>query len=191
MRNRIAVLISGWGTNLKSLIDSAKSGIFEISCVISNKKQAPGLKFAEESSIPSFVVGRDNMEDEIHRILINYEIELICLAGFMRVLTPEFVNKWKNRVINIHPSLLPSFKGLNAQEQALKAGVKIAGCTVHFVTPELDSGEIIVQGAVPVLPDDNLNSLTQRILKMEHVCYPLAVKKVLTNQLEQDYYFLQ
>jgi phosphoribosylglycinamide formyltransferase-1 len=189
VQNKLGVLISGRGTNLKALIDGANSGVFDaqISCVISNKKNAPGLNFAKENSIPNFTVEKNNMENDIHSILIKHDVNLICLAGFMKILTPDFTAKWQNRIINIHPSLLPSFKGLNAQEQALKSGVKITGCTVHFVTPELDSGAIIIQGAVPVLHNDNVDSLSNRILIMEHKCYPLAVKKVLSNQLEKDY----
>ncbi|MCV3769846.1 MAG: phosphoribosylglycinamide formyltransferase, partial [Wolbachia pipientis] len=119
--------------------------------------------------------------NRIHEIFVQYKVDLICLAGFMRILKIDFLNKWYNKVINIHPSLLPSFRGLNAQEQALKAGVKITGCTVHYVTSKVDAGAIIAQTAVPVLPNDDIQSLSERILIEERKCYVEAVKLIAKN----------
>lgn len=205
MKKAIAVLISGRGSNLEALLEASLAKDFpaQVACVISNNIKAKGLEIARKYNIPSFTTSPDitraEMEKQINNFLVKYNnnnninddnnnlnlvkpkdnIEFICLAGFMKVLSSDFINCWPRRIINIHPSLLPAFKGLNAQKQALEAGVKITGCTVHFVTSELDSGEIIMQKAVPVLPEDTLETLSQRILEAEHQCLPLAIKELL------------
>jgi phosphoribosylglycinamide formyltransferase-1 len=185
-RLKVGVLVSGSGTNLQALLDAAKDEDYpaEIALVISNKADAGGLARAEAAGVPRRVIDhetfadRDAFDAEIDRALRAAECELVCLAGFMRILTSGFVDGWRDRLINIHPSLLPSFRGLNAQAQALEAGVRIAGCTVHFVRAEMDAGPIIVQGAVPVLDGDDATRLTQRILAVEHRIYPLAVRLI-------------
>ncbi len=187
MRNKagIAVFISGRGTNLESLLNSCSDPSYpaKIECVLSNKSSAKGLQVATSYNVPTFVA-EENFEDEAYNILSKYDVELICLAGFMKVISADFINRCGKRIINIHPSLLPSFKGLNAQEKALKCGVKIAGCTVHYVDEKIDHGEIIMQAAVPVLPDDTVDSLSARILSVEHICYSKALQKVLQPSLQ-------
>ncbi|MBA8755052.1 phosphoribosylglycinamide formyltransferase [Wolbachia endosymbiont of Drosophila bicornuta] len=178
---KLVILISGRGSNMQALIEACQDQNFsaEVACVITNNSEAAGLKIAEQAGISAFIV-KDKPLDagKIHEILVQHKVDLICLAGFMRILKADFLSKWHNKVINIHPSLLPSFKGLNAQEQALKAGVKITGCTVHYVTPEVDAGAIIAQVVVPVLPDDDIQSLSERILAEEHKCYVEAVRSI-------------
>lgn len=159
----------------------------EVSCVISNNPNANGLLIAQKNNIKTFVVqGRPLDFDAIDGILKEHKVDLVCLAGFMSIVPEKFINKWLHKVINIHPSLLPSFKGLNAQAQALKAGVKIAGCTVHYVYPEVDGGPIIIQAAVPVFSSDTVADLSSRILQMEYICYPKAVKLIALNQVQLD-----
>lgn len=192
MKNKIAALISGRGSNLESLIRNAESYNFFVCCVISNNKSAFGLNVGSKASVPNYVVDNNlDMEDQISFILKKYDINLICLAGFMKILSADFINSWQDKILNIHPSLLPSFKGLHAQKQALQAKVKISGCTVHFVNNNLDSGQIVMQGAVPVLQDDTTTTLSARILKAEHQCYPTAVSYVLHNTKIKNYLFLQ
>lgn len=178
---KLGILISGRGSNMQALIEACQDQNFsaEVACVITNNSEAAGLKIAEQAGISAFIV-KDKPLDagKIHEILVQHKVDLICLAGFMRILKADFLTKWHNKVINIHPSLLPSFKGLNAQEQALKAGVKITGCTVHYVTPEVDAGAIIAQVVVPVLPADDIQSLSERILAEEHKCYVEAVRSI-------------
>ncbi|WP_338976849.1 MULTISPECIES: phosphoribosylglycinamide formyltransferase [unclassified Wolbachia] len=178
---KLGILISGGGSNMQALIEACQDQNFsaEVACVITNNSEAAGLKIAEQAGISAFIV-KDKPLDagKIHEILVQHKVDLICLAGFMRILKADFLSKWHNKVINIHPSLLPSFKGLNAQEQALKAGVKITGCTVHYVTPEVDAGAIIAQVAVPVLLADDIQSLSERILAEEHKCYVKAVRSI-------------
>ncbi|MDE5067453.1 phosphoribosylglycinamide formyltransferase [Wolbachia endosymbiont of Drosophila leontia] len=178
---KLGILISGRGSNMQALIEACQDQNFsaEVACVITNNSEAAGLKIAEQAGISAFIV-KDKPLDagKIHEILVQHKVDLICLAGFMRILKADFLSKWHNKVINIHPSLLPSFKGLNAQEQALKAGVKITGCTVHYVTPEVDAGAIIAQVVVPVLPADDIQSLSERILAEEHKCYVEAVRSI-------------
>lgn len=179
---KLGILISGRGSNMQALIEACQDQNFpaEVACVITNNSEATGLKAAEQAGVPAFVVKDKPLDaDKIHEILVQHKVDLICLAGFMRILKADFLSKWHNKVINIHPSLLPSFKGLNAQEQALKAGVKITGCTVHYVTPEVDAGAIIAQVAVPVLPNDDIQSLSERILAEEHKCYIEAVRSIV------------
>ena len=181
-KHPIAVLISGRGSNFEALLKATFDDDFpaNIACVISNKASAKGLEIAKKNNIPTFIVTSSNMENQIDNILNNHNIELICLAGFMRILSKDLVKKWENKIINIHPSLLPAFKGLNAQKQALEYGVKITGCTAHYVTENLDDGEIIIQSAVQVLDNDTVETLSTRILKEEHQCLSLAVKKIFT-----------
>lgn len=182
MKNiKLGILISGRGSNMQALIEACQDQNFpaETVCVITNNSEAGGLKIARQEKIPAFVVKDKPLDiDKIHATFVQHKVDLICLAGFMRILKADFLSKWYNKVTNIHPSLLPSFKGLNAQEQALKAGVKITGCTVHYVTPEVDAGAIIAQAAVPVLPSDDIRSLSKRILAKEHKCYVKAVRSI-------------
>lgn len=182
---RTAVLISGSGSNLQALIDAAADPAWpaEIALVVSNKADAYGLTRAEEAGIATAVVNhrdydsREDFDAALDATLREAGIELICLAGFMRILTREFTEAWKGWMLNIHPSLLPSFRGIHAQRQALEAGVKISGCTVHLVTPELDDGPILGQAAVPVKDGDTEETLSARILKAEHQLYPECVGK--------------
>lgn len=191
---RIAVLISGRGSNLKSIIDACKNPDYpaEIAIVISNKGNAKGLDIAHENGIHSAFMDhklfetRDEFDKELTKTLLDVECDMVCLAGFMRILTPDFTKYWKNRVINIHPSLLPSFKGGNAVEDALKYGVKFSGCTVHYVTAEVDSGKIIDQAVVEVLEDDTKETLAARILEKEHILYPLALNKACARIYDND-----
>ena len=179
-------MISGNGTNLQAIIDASQKDSFpaEIAIVISNNPSAYGLKRAISANIPTKVIDhklfdqREDFDTAVSVELRKADCELICLAGFMRILSEQFVNNWPMRIINIHPSLLPSFKGRNVQKQAIDAGVRIAGCTVHFVISELDAGPIIAQAAVPVLKKDTPDSLSARILQQENHIYPLALELV-------------
>lgn len=194
MRTRIGVLISGSGSNLQALIDACAAPDFpaEIVLVISNKAEAYGLQRAQKAGIATHILShraypdRESYDTALTAALAEAQVDLVCLAGFMRLVTPGFVARWYNRLINIHPSLLPSFKGLHAPAQALAAGVKIAGCTVHFVRAEMDSGPIIAQAAVPVHPDDTAETLAARILTQEHVIYPQAVRLWAEGKLEMS-----
>ena len=187
MKRRTAILISGRGSNMAALIDAAKAPDFpaEIVAVISNRADAPGLEKARASGIKSLVIeskpfGADRaaFEAVLQSALDQHGIDLVCLGGFMRLLTAEFVLRWYGRMLNIHPSLLPSFPGLEPQAQALRAGVKISGATVHFVIPETDAGPIVMQGAVAVRDDDTAETLGMRILGVEHRIYPAALRAV-------------
>ena len=188
---KIAVLISGRGSNLQSLIDAQARGSLsaEISLVISNIPNATGLERAIRAGIPTKTIShrdfldRRDFEGAINIALLEAHIELVCLAGFMRLLTDSFVNEWADRLVNIHPSLLPSFKGLNTHERALDAGVRFTGCTVHFVRSEMDNGPVILQAAVPILPDDDADSLAARVLEQEHIIYPLAVDMIASGRV--------
>ena len=167
-RLRVGVLISGRGSNLRALINACAAEAYpaEIVLVISNRPEAPGFGIAAAAGIPAAVIphsDRRAFADAAEPLLLEEKVELICLAGFMRILDPDFVEAWRDRMVNIHPSLLPAFRGLRAQRQALAAGVRFAGCTVHFVRPELDSGPIIGQAVVPVRPDDDEAALSARI----------------------------
>lgn len=183
---KVGVLISGRGTNLQALIDACADKDFpaQIVLVISNVADAYGLKRAEDADIPTVFIDhkayptREHFDAVIDSALRESGVEFVCLAGFMRILSDEFVEHWRNRLINIHPSLLPAFKGLDTHQRAIDAGVTITGCTVHFVRPEMDDGPIIVQAAVPVLPDDDAERLAARILETEHVIYPQALRLV-------------
>ncbi|TAN51461.1 MAG: phosphoribosylglycinamide formyltransferase [Rhodospirillales bacterium] len=187
---RVGVLISGRGSNLQALIDAQKAAEYpaRIVRVISNVADVHGLTRAEEAGIPTAVIPHKNYPDRqsfeaaIDAQLKTDQVDIVCLAGFMRVLTDGFVSAWNGRLINIHPSLLPLFKGLHTHERALAEGVRFTGCTVHFVVPEMDSGPIIVQAAVPVLQGDTSDTLAARVLEQEHVIYPLALAMVATNK---------
>ncbi|MDF2115625.1 phosphoribosylglycinamide formyltransferase [Roseiarcaceae bacterium H3SJ34-1] len=182
-RRRTAIFISGRGSNMDALIDAARAPDFpaEIALVASNRPDAAGLARAKARGIATAAVdhkiyaGRDAFEASLQQILDIHRIDFICLAGFMRLLTPTFTQRWVGRMINIHPALLPSYKGLHTHERALADGVKIHGCTVHYVVPEMDSGPIIAQAAVPVLDDDTPETLGARVLEQEHIIYPRAL----------------
>jgi phosphoribosylglycinamide formyltransferase 1 len=184
-RKRVAVLISGRGSNMAALIEAAKDKEYpaEIALVVSNRPDAAGLHIARAGRIATAVVdhtifGKDRaaFEHALQAVLTEHRIEIVCLAGFMRLLTPAFVGQWQNRMLNVHPALLPAFKGLDTHKRALEAGAKIHGATVHFIVPQMDSGPIVAQGAVAVRPDDTEASLAARVLKIEHQIYPLALK---------------
>jgi phosphoribosylglycinamide formyltransferase-1 len=191
-RKRVAVLISGRGSNLAALIAAAESPDYpaEIVFVLSNRPDAGGLAFASQRGIATGVVDharfgkdREAFEREMQAELEHRRIDIVCLAGFMRLLTPWFVGRWHGRMINIHPALLPAFKGLDTHERALAAGVKIHGATVHFVVPDMDAGPIIAQAAVPVAEDDTPDTLATRVLKVEHTIYPLALRLVAEGRV--------
>ena len=195
-RKRVAVLISGRGSNMAALIEATKDKAYpaEIALVVSNKADAGGLATACAAGIATEVVdhaqyGKDRagFERALQTLLEKYRIDLVCLAGFMRLLTPWFVGQWQNRMLNIHPALLPAFKGLDTHKRALEAGAQIHGATVHFVVPEMDSGPIIVQGAVAVQPDDNEATLSKRVLAVEHRIYPLALKLVAAGHVSVEH----
>ena len=175
----VAVFISGRGSNLKELIKYSKKNNtnWKIKLVISNKKKAKGLAYAKKNKILNLAI--EKKKPQFEKIAFNYlkknKIELLCLAGFMRILSKEFIKKCKFKIINIHPSLLPKYKGLNTHERAIKAGDKYAGSTVHYVTAKLDSGKMILQAKVKIFKTDNSNSLAKKVLKAEHLIYPKAV----------------
>jgi phosphoribosylglycinamide formyltransferase 1 len=186
-RKRAAVLVSGRGANMTALIAAAKRADYpaEIALVLSNRPDAAALGRARDSGVTTAVVdhtlygkNREAFEHAVQAVLENHRIELVCLAGFMRLLTPWLVTRWTGRMLNIHPALLPAFRGLNTHERALAAGVKIHGATVHFVVPEVDSGPIIAQAAVPVLDEDTPETLAERVLAVELKLYPLALTLV-------------
>jgi phosphoribosylglycinamide formyltransferase-1 len=186
-RKRVAILISGRGSNMAALIDAAKAPDYpaEIALVVSNTPDAAGLARAREARVATAVLdhkpfGKDRAAFEValQKILDDHRIELICLAGFMRLFTAEFVQRWSGRMLNIHPSLLPLFPGLDPHGQALRAGAKTSGATVHFVIPETDAGPIIAQESVPILAGDTAETLAARVLDVEHRIYPLALKRV-------------
>jgi phosphoribosylglycinamide formyltransferase-1 len=192
MKRRVAILISGRGSNMAALIEAAKSADFpaEIVVVISNRADAQGLERAAASGIPTAVIesqpfGKDRagFEVALQRALDEYTVELICLGGFMRLFTGEFVKAWYGKMLNIHPSLLPSFPGLDPHGQALRAGVKISGATVHFVIPETDAGPIVMQGAVTVADDDTADTLAARVIQIEHRIYPEALRLLASGRL--------
>ena len=183
---RVAILISGRGSNMQALIDACSDASFpaEIIVVISNVPGAAGLARATAARIPTLVIdhkafaGRSGFEDALDQALRSRDIELVCLAGFMRLLTEGFVTRWHDRLINIHPSLLPAFRGLHVHERVIIYGARFSGCTVHFVRPEMDDGPIIVQAVVPVHGDDDADRLAARVLAEEHRIYPIAVRLI-------------
>lgn len=193
-RTRIAILISGRGSNMVSLIEAAQAPDYpaEIGLVASNRPDAPGLARAAEAGLATAAVDhrafsdRAAFERALDAELRRHGVELLVLAGFMRVLTPWFVEAWAGRMINIHPSLLPLFRGTHTHAQALAAGVRVHGCTVHFVVPELDAGPIVAQAAVPVLPEDDEDSLSARVLVQEHRIYPAALALVASGRARLD-----
>jgi phosphoribosylglycinamide formyltransferase-1 len=191
-RRRVAVLISGRGSNMAALVEAAKAADFpaEIALVLSNRPNAKGLAIAQAARIPTATVDhvpfgqdREAFERELKRELDTHRIALICLAGFMRLFTPRFVIHWQGRMLNIHPALLPAFKGLDTHARALAAGVKIHGATVHFVVAEMDAGPIIAQGALAVREDDTADTLAARVLGIEHRIYPLALRLVAEGRV--------
>jgi phosphoribosylglycinamide formyltransferase-1 len=194
-RKRVAVLISGRGSNMAALIDAARDKDYpaQIVLALSNRPDAGGLDTARANGIATEVVdhtafGKDRaaFEAALQAALIKHRIEIVCLAGFMRLLTAGFVEAWPERMINIHPALLPAFKGLDTHQRALDAGAKMHGATVHFVVPEMDAGPIIMQGAVAVLPDDSEQTLGRRVLAVEHRIYPLALSLVAQGRVRVE-----
>lgn len=194
MSARVAVLISGRGSNLQALINACATPSFpaKIALVISNVSGAEGLRKAERANIPTQTLphknydGRESFDAAIDAALKDANIDMICLAGFMRIFSDGFARKWQGKIINIHPSLLPAFKGMHVHRQALEAGVRISGCTVHYVVPELDSGPIIAQAAVPVEHDDTEETLAARILQAEHRLYPAALKLLVESGVKLE-----
>jgi phosphoribosylglycinamide formyltransferase-1 len=195
MKRRVAILISGRGSNMTALVEAARAQDFpaEIVVVISNNANAAGLAKARDGGIPAVAIesapyGKDRagFEAKLQEVLDEHRVELICLGGFMRLFTAEFVRRWYGRMLNIHPSLLPSFPGLDPHGQALRAGVKISGATVHFVIPETDAGPIVMQGAVAVHDDDTAETLSARILEIEHRIYPEALRLVASGGTRLD-----
>jgi phosphoribosylglycinamide formyltransferase-1 len=195
MKRRVAILISGRGSNMAALIQAAAAADFpaEIVVVISNRSDAGGLEKAKASGIPTVIIeskpfGKDRaaFEAVLQPALDQHKVDLICLGGFMRLFTADFVQRWYGRMLNIHPSLLPSFPGLEPQAQALSAGVKISGATVHFVIPETDAGPILMQGAVAVRDDDTPDGLAARILEIEHRIYPDALRLVASGRIRLE-----
>ncbi|MBS0520095.1 MAG: phosphoribosylglycinamide formyltransferase [Proteobacteria bacterium] len=181
---KVGILISGRGSNMAALIRAAEAPDYpaEIACVVSNVAAAPGLQIAERAGIETEIVShrdyseRESFDRTVSAVFEEHGVELVALAGFMRILSPWFPQRWAGRLINVHPSLLPAFKGLHVQRQALDAGVRLSGCTVHYVTGDLDGGPIIAQAAVPVLPGDTEKALSERILRQEHRLYPMVVR---------------
>lgn len=188
---RVSVLISGSGSNLQALIDACAAPNFPASIVqvISNRADAGGLARAGRAGIPAQVIShkdyasREAFDAALDAALRAAGVEFVCLAGFMRLLTPGFVNQWRDRLINIHPSLLPAFKGIDAAAQAIAAGARVTGCTVHFVRPEMDTGPILAQVDVPVAPDDTVETLQARIQQAEHLCYPKALRLIAEGKV--------
>jgi phosphoribosylglycinamide formyltransferase-1 len=189
MKKRVAILISGRGSNMMSLVEAARAPDYpaEMALVISNRPDAPGLQRAQAASIKSLAIDhkayatREAFDAAVETALAEEGIDLVCHAGFMRIQSTAFATRWLGRQLNIHPSLLPSFKGLHPQKQALEAGVRISGCTVHFVTAELDAGPIVAQAAVPALAHDTPETLAERILIAEHRLYPFALRLVASG----------
>jgi len=193
-RLRTAILISGRGSNMDALIAAATDPGFpaDVALVLSNRPDAPGLAKAKAAGVATAAVdhkiyaGREEFERSLQMVLDTYRIEFICLAGFMRMFTPWFVGRWRGRMLNIHPALLPAYRGLDTHERALADGVKIHGCTVHFVVPEMDEGPIVAQAAVPVLDDDTPQTLAARVLAQEHIIYPMALRLVASGVVRVD-----
>ncbi len=186
-RKRVAILISGRGSNMRALIEAARAPDYpgNVALVISNRPDAEGLRFASAAGVTTTTIDHKAFKDReafdaaLDRALREAKIDFVCLAGFMRILSDGFARKWEGRIVNIHPSLLPAFRGLKPQAQALAAGVKSTGCTVHYVVPELDAGPTIAQAEVPVLPGDTEETLSARILEAEHQLYPAALRTAL------------
>jgi len=191
---KVGILISGRGSNMAALIRAARAPDYpaEIACVVSNFASAAGVAVAREAGIATAVIphkdfaDRESFDRAVSAELERHGVELVVLAGFLRIFSPWFPERWRDRLINIHPSLLPAFKGLHVQQQALDAGVRVSGCTVHLVTPDLDAGPIIAQAAVPVLAGDTADMLAARILRQEHRLYPLVVRWFAEGRLRVD-----
>jgi phosphoribosylglycinamide formyltransferase-1 len=193
-KKRIGVLLSGRGSNFEALADSVAAGRIpnaEIAIVISNRENAPGIEKAQARQIPARVIPSRGLEREAYDKLViaaleEKKVDLVCLAGYMRLLSPAFVAAYRGRILNIHPSLLPAFPGLESQRQAIEHGAKFSGCTVHFVDENLDAGPIILQAAVPIRDDDTPETLSERVLKEEHRIYTEAVRIVLEGRYRMD-----
>jgi phosphoribosylglycinamide formyltransferase-1 len=191
-RRRTAILISGRGSNLRALIEvcARPDASAEIGLVISNRADAAGLRHAGDVGIATAMISHGafatevGFENAIDRALHEHAISVVCLAGFMRVLSPWFVERWRDRLLNIHPSLLPAFRGLDTHRRVLEAGVRFTGCTVHLVRAEVDAGPIVVQAVVPVRPDDTEESLAARVLAAEHRCYPMALELLASGRVQ-------
>jgi phosphoribosylglycinamide formyltransferase 1 len=188
---KLGILLSGRGSNFEAIADSVKAGRLqaEIAIVISNRADAPGLESARKRGLNALLIPskgrvREEHDSEVVAALQRANVDLVCLAGYMRLLSPGFIRAFSNRIVNIHPSLLPAFPGMDAQKQALEYGVKITGCTVHFVDEHLDHGPIILQKTVPVLDGDDVHTLSARILEQEHVAYSEAIALILSGNIE-------
>lgn len=188
---KLGILLSGRGSNFEAIADSVQAGRLaaEIAIVISNRADAPGLETARRRSLNAVLIPskgriREEHDREVIAALKSADVDFVCLAGYMRLLSPEFIQAFPNRILNIHPSLLPAFPGLDAQKQALEHGVKVSGCTVHFVDEHLDHGPIILQKTVPVLEDDDEHSLSDRTLAQEHIAYTEALQLLLSGEVE-------
>ncbi len=188
---KLGILLSGRGSNFEAIADSIKAGRLqaEIAIVISNRADAPGLESAKRRGLNAVLIAsrgrvREEHDADVIAALHHAQVDLICLAGYMRLLSPHFIQAFPNRIVNIHPSLLPAFPGMDAQKQALEYGVKITGCTVHFVDEHLDNGPIILQKTVPILDGDDVNSLSARILEQEHKAYSEAIGLILSGEVE-------
>jgi phosphoribosylglycinamide formyltransferase-1 len=189
----LAIFISGRGSNMQSIIEACKNADFpaRVTLVLSNRPQAPGLTYAQDHGIATAVVdhkafpNREAFEAAIQDVLSQHPIDIIALAGFLRVLTAGFIAHWPGRIINIHPSLLPAYKGLDTHARAIADGCAQGGCTVHYVVPEIDSGEIILQRAVDILPNDTADTLAARVLTQEHVAYPAALR-IVAEKLQRQ-----
>tara|TARA_B100000965_G_scaffold239028_1_gene200385 strand:- start:498 stop:1085 length:588 start_codon:yes stop_codon:yes gene_type:complete len=184
----VSVFISGRGTNLKSLINFSKrkNSPIKIVLIITNNKSAKGLYYAKKNKIKFLIINYNNKIKAENKILLNlknYKVSLICLAGFMKILSKKIINKYKDRILNIHPSLLPKYKGLNTHKRVIKNNEKFSGCTVHIVNSKLDSGKIILQKKIRILKKDDENSLSKRVLKIENLIYPKAIKKFISSNL--------
>jgi len=190
---KLGILLSGRGTNFLAIADSVATGRIaaQIAAVISNRAEAPGIEAARQRGLNAVVIPskgrvREEHDAEVAAVLKQNHVDLVCLAGYMRLLSPEFVRAFPNRVLNIHPSLLPAFPGLDAQKQALEYGVKVSGCTVHIVDEHLDHGPIVVQRTVPVLDTDDVDALSARILEQEHLAYTEAINIMLSGKCRVD-----
>ena len=191
LKKRVGVLISGRGSNMQALVNAARDPAYpaEIACVLSNRPDAAGLVFAQNAKIRTHVVdhkgfsSREDYDAALRDRLASENLDLVCCAGFMRIMTPVVLDPWRGRMLNIHPSLLPAYKGLHTHERAIADGAKLHGATVHFVTAELDGGPIIAQAAVPVRPDDTPETLAARVLKVEHPLYVKALELVASGKV--------
>jgi phosphoribosylglycinamide formyltransferase 1 len=188
---KLGILLSGRGSNFEAIADSIQAGRLpaEVAVVISNRADAPGLESAKRRGLKAVLISskgriREEHDREVIAALREAQVDLICLAGYMRLLSPEFVQAFPNRILNIHPSLLPNFPGLDAQRQAIEGGAKVSGCTVHFVDEHLDHGPIILQRTVPVLEGDDKHSLAARILEQEHIAYTEALRRLIAGEVE-------